>query len=388
MNCSSYDAENVTNSNTAKSSYQSNHSPYCLYQPYCSSYQYDKSCVYHTEDDQSADEQEEYQAYEKTYYGNNLTDTEKAIKKEKKKNLESSWLNKNHNEIVNVSHVIKIHLECCSCCQSFASNNQLHKHLCSDCDYKTMMKATPKSVSKVIISSVLILFKTLSTYVKFNVTNWLSSDSYEFWEWCYATANAQLSFTAENQLICLDTDCIMTLINRQFLMKQTSHTVICCMSSSISVWELSITIHQLSQYIKISIYLLSKDCTVIIEWEIHIIEDLKTKMLVNMNILVTEDIIMNLLWKIAVITSCENIKISLKITIKSTNSVSKAILVKQCTIILSQSNLTVTVIQSKLLDSHNFFLNQIAVRLTSQSMHTLLIMLWLKFMFKTTATHL
>ena len=51
-------------------------------------------------------------------------------------------------------------------------------------------------------------------------------------------------------------------------------------------------------------------------------------MLVNIDVLVTEDIIMNLSWKIIVIDSCADIEVFLTIIIKFINQISKIILVK------------------------------------------------------------
>ena len=339
VNCLLYDTENVTNSNAAKA-------PYCSYQYDCS---YQSNCpsyshTYHTQQDdgQSADKQEEYQAYKNAYYENNLMSTEKAIEEEKKH--EAASLNENQSDnTINVNHIVKMSkLECWVCCQPFTSKNKLHKYLCSDCDYSKVMMKTTSSLT------------TLFIYIKSTAMNQLNSDGYEFQNWHYITVEVQLFSADTNQSTCLDIRCTMTLIDWNFLMKQTSHIVIHCMSSPILVQELSTTIHQSSQYIKISIYLSGKDCTAIIEWEIHIIKNLKIKMLLNMNILTPEDITMNLFRKVIIIGSCSNVEISLKITTKFTNSVSKAILVKQCTIILPWSNLTVAVIQPELSDDHNF----------------------------------
>ena len=67
-----------------------------------------------------------------------------------------------------------------------------------------------------------------------------------------------------------------------------------------------------------------------------------------MNILVTKRIIMNLSQRLIIINSCKNIKIFLIIIIKLANQISQIILVKQYTVVLSQSNLTVMIIQLKL----------------------------------------
>ena len=141
----------------------------------------------------------------------------------------------------------------------------------------------------------------------------------------------------------------MILIDRQFLKKQAFCMKIHQMISSISVQDLDIIVHIFKQYAKMNIYFSEKDDWItIILWEIHIVNDLCAKMLIDMNILATEKIIMNLSWRLTVISSCKNVKISLIITIKLANQISQTILAKQCTVVSSWSNFAVVIIQSKL----------------------------------------
>ena len=60
----------------------------------------------------------------------------------------------------------------------------------------------------------------------------------------------------------------------------------------------------------------------VVSCETHIINDLKVKMLINMNILASEDIIINLSKKIAVIDNCGNLEVLLIINIKLVNQIS------------------------------------------------------------------
>ncbi len=43
---------------------------------------------------------------------------------------------------------------------------------------------------------------------------------YDFQSWRYVTVLAKLMFTTKEESICLNIDCIMSLINRSFLKKQ------------------------------------------------------------------------------------------------------------------------------------------------------------------------
>ena len=102
------------------------------------------------------------------------------------------------------------------------------------------------------------------------------------------------------------------------------------MISFILVWDLDVIIYIFKQYIKMNIYFSEKDDWIaIILQKIHIVDDFCVKILIDMNILITEKIIMNLSQKLIIISSCKNIKISLIIIIKLTNQISQIILAKQ-----------------------------------------------------------
>ena len=96
------------------------------------------------------------------------------------------------------------------------------------------------------------------------------------------------------------------------------------------------------------------DHTVIITQEIYIVNDLYAKILVNIDILVTEDIIMNLFKQTAIINSCINIKVFFIITIKFISQIYHIIVAKECIVIFSQSNLIVVIIKSDLSYDQNF----------------------------------
>ena len=74
-------------------------------------------------------------------------------------------------------------------------------------------------------------------------------------------------------------------------------------------------------------------------------------MLVNIDVLVSEDIIRNLFRKITVIDSCANIEVFFMIIIKLMNQVSQT---EQYIIISLQNNFTVIVRKLNLLYDHNY----------------------------------
>ncbi len=68
------------------------------------------------------------------------------------------------------------------------------------------------------------------------------------------------------------------------------------MTMLISVWEIDFNKHMTSEYVIVPIYLVNivksnqQEVKVIITWETHLVDGLKTKMLVEMNIIRSEQI--------------------------------------------------------------------------------------------------
>lgn len=265
--------------------------------------------------------------------------------------------NCDNEDLVAIGHVAELpKLECRACRQSFRSNNRLYRHLRAGCHHsKAIVKAAPDLRSMWTSTSSMSAQPNGTTFVRSIATDQPSSDGYVFRGWRYATADARLSPNVTNQPICLDTGCTMTLIDRRFLKEQASGTAIHNMSSPIPVRGLSSTVHQSNQYARVDIHLPETNGqTAVISREAHIVEDLKAKMLVGMDILAPEGITMNLPRKIAVIGSCGNIEIPLTITTKPANQVQHIILFKRRITIPPRSNLAVAVIPPELPQGRDF----------------------------------
>ena len=86
------------------------------------------------------------------------------------------------------------------------------------------------------------------------------------------------------------------------------------MSLSIQIKDIEIRTHQCEKYVNLAIYL-SDDKTriIIIEQEVHIVKDLKVKMLVGLDILSPKKIFIMMNNTEAVIKSCNNIRVPLTV---------------------------------------------------------------------------
>ncbi len=118
---------------------------------------------------------------------------------------------------------------------------------------------------------------------------------------------------------------------------------------SIQIKDIEVKTHQCEKYTNLVIYLSdNKIRTVIIEQKIHIVKDLKTKMLVSLDILSLKKIFIMMNNTEAVIKSCNNIRVSLTVHFWLTNQVKKTILSEKTISISLRSYATVNVVKISL----------------------------------------
>ncbi len=80
----------------------------------------------------------------------------------------------------------------------------------------------------------------------------------------------------------------------------------------------------------------------------HIINNLKIKMLIDINILVLENISIIFLSRKAIVNSCDDIELSLTVITQSINSVQKIIMTYKNTIIQLRSHVNVLIVKTTL----------------------------------------
>jgi len=247
---------------------------------------------------------------------------------------------------VNMNYITETQNDCYSCHKIFLFNNKLHKHVHNRCnDRKLIKQKLNKTIQKLklikLSESTLIRFiASSSSYV---------SISYDFQNWRYITVLAKLIFTAKEELICLNIDCIISLIDRSFLKKQILDILIKWISLLIVIWELRTEIHHCNKYIILIIYLPdNNDWLAVIIKEMYIVNNLKIKMLININILVLKNISIMLLSRKAIVSSCDNIELSLTVITWSINSVWKTIMTYKNMIIQLRSHINVLIVKTAL----------------------------------------
>jgi hypothetical protein len=157
-----------------------------------------------------------------------------------------------------------------------------------------------------------------------------------------------------------DIECVMFLIDTKYLMTILSKIDIEKMSTSIKVRDIENVLHQFSAYIMLDLYLdeLSNDKKIRdhIRREFDDVNDLKCKLFMRFNIMISEEMIINLKNKSLIIFICENMTILIRINLKSNSRIKRIVHSKKSVIIFSNSVMSVSIYlrEKKLSFNKNF----------------------------------
>ena len=142
------------------------------------------------------------------------------------------------------------------------------------------------------------------------------SPGFGFKGWKYTTANVQFNKDQQAQVrnICLDTRCIMILLDRDFLKEVVPDAVMKKMTSLVSIKSIGHRKHSSVNYTIMDLYFQGNNCcTATIHQEVNVVNSLKTKMLTGIDILGREHFTIDTRNQRAIIGSCNNVVISLEI---------------------------------------------------------------------------
>ena len=120
----------------------------------------------------------------------------------------------------------------------------------------------------------------------------------------------------------LDFDCSMTYENRKIFYDLISNLIIKHLNKSIFIRDISNSMHNINEYIVISCFMKKKllnDSNHLIKFimKIHLIDDFKTNILIDINIIKSHKMNLFFVDNILIIDVCKNLQISINIIIKS-----------------------------------------------------------------------
>jgi hypothetical protein len=116
-----------------------------------------------------------------------------------------------------------------------------------------------------------------------------------YYGYTYATAKMRLSKAADATLCCLDTRCSASLIDRKFLLTQDPNVKIQTMAKPLTMRGIAENAHSTKDYAIVTIRIPGVDTEIgepaeaVVTWELHIVDDLCTNILVGMDIITSEN---------------------------------------------------------------------------------------------------
>ena len=142
-----------------------------------------------------------------------------------------------------------------------------------------------------------------------NVTN-VTTKKYAFRKHRFVTILIMFILTKQDYELCFEMKYIINFIDRKFLLEVFSSIIIKKISILIIVKDINVNIHNVSEYIKLQMYLFNKNDIIKIKKEFHIIDDLVIKVLIDIDIMKLEDMILDIKKNVMIIDSYKNIQIS------------------------------------------------------------------------------
>ena len=261
---------------------------------------------------------------------------EKRIQEIDDNNVEIRFFNK-----INTVKTIIIKIFCNWCNEKFDSNNKLHQHIrsktyrkprCSSI-FTTIFSTFSDTASSTITNSAFsninesiappfltkffadieTNFKSLNpintnTYHVLSVKSFFEksqfvasftlsisqSKKYGFRGWKYASCSVVFIKQNKLQSVCIDLKYMMSLINHKFLKTNAFDVEIQKMNSFITIKKIDIVTHQTDEYVNIDFYLfVSINKIAHLKCEFHFVNDFKTNMLIDIDIMTIENMIFN-----------------------------------------------------------------------------------------------
>ena len=200
------------------------------------------------------------------------------------------------------------------CQQIFYSNNKLHKHVrnCRKTFSNNKFVVKHVNIDKQIHDITVIDKNTqLSLWKQFVIIFIVTSnksDEYEFKNWKYVIVKITIVYQKIMKNLCLNIDCIMSLIDKQWLHVLIFDIVIKQIVDSMTVRKIENREHFNFDYVNVNLYLKDKlkkkTFIVYIKRDVHVVDNLRVKMLIDTNIMCSKKMIVNLQIRKLIIDNC------------------------------------------------------------------------------------
>lgn len=255
---------------------------------------------------------------QKAYHGEEDNDLEEPKNIEDQENYTSNYagLDDEGHELYYEEQSVKeedetfvgfvgIESTCKRCGESFSSRNLLHSHI-----RKALCLKRANQVSKEKPQDKVAIITSMASTSD-------QGSGLGFRSWNFLQAFIKLIPLMKAILVCLDTGCGATLADRSWILTILPNVQIKKMDTALRVKGIGPTTHESMEFIVIPVYFPGTTKNGVkalasITREIHLVDDLKAKMLIGNDFLGPEGFVINIEEKIATINSC-NMEIPLQI---------------------------------------------------------------------------
>ena len=167
---------------------------------------------------------------------------------------------------------------------------------------------------------------------------------FEFRSWSYVKENVSLIENEKKSDVCFDTDVNVTLIDAIFFHRQNFDVSIRQMITSLTMRDLNISQHQNSNYAIVSMYFVDvkndNSVKTLIRREVHLVNNLKINMFIDNDVIVSENVVLDLIKKQALIDNCDVI-IALDVRSRVNHVQQRSIHVKKIIVLSSRSQMII-----------------------------------------------
>jgi hypothetical protein len=239
----------------------------------------------------------------------------------------SYFLNENeyHIDIEVIQEKVSV-FQCRKCKANFFSNNKLHKHVRECHQVKSIVVKTFHVDKSMQESNRIIVFRTKSDLTK--------SLIFRFWHFVIFFARV---FNESLNELCVDFDCTMFLIDRSYLTKILSQTSIHRTDDFVTVRDIETVTHNCFEYVHLKLFIFEFKEIFKLSRQAHVVNNLRTKFLMSMNILKFEEVILDISHRKMILSLCEDSKIDIRITFKLESiKVNRIILIEKLIFISSR----------------------------------------------------
>ena len=202
------------------------------------------------------------------------------------------------------ANFVGIKSSCGKCGAPFSSRSLLHKHLKDGCvgPLQPSLPGTPASTSPIPIITSKSVVPAMGSGLAFR-------------GWTYATAAVTLVpqvlplETDPSATACLNIGCGVTLVDKNWLLRQLSHQKIKEMSTPLKVRGIGTSKHESAQFAEVSLFLPGESnegqkVYASIRCELHLVEGLRANILIGNDMLAPESFVLNISLGHALVGSC------------------------------------------------------------------------------------